>query len=210
MERHLKERLVGAVVIVIIGVIVIPWLLDGPDESATPLERSLNLPPQAESQGRRVTIPVGGSPQTPTAQPAPPPVTRVRPEAGSVRRPAEGADPAQTPPPRQPETAEKKPGEGATAGPTPDTPAVPPRPAADPGDGWAVQVGSFSQQANATRLRARLEEDGFKAYLSRVVTDAGTMHRVRVGPVADRAAADELVEKLSRAGQKGRVVPAAD
>ena len=198
-------------VIVIIGVIVIPWLLDGPDDSAAPVERSLSLPAQAESQGRRVTIPVGGSPEAPTAQPAPPPVTRVRPEAGSVRRPAESPESAESmATSREPDRPEPR------VSPTPapqsaERTAPPPeRKAAGPESGWAVQVGSFSQQDNATRLKASLAKDGFDAYLSRVVTDAGTMHRVRVGPVADRAAADELLERLAGAGQKGRVVPAAD
>ena len=32
MDRHLKERLIGATVLVVIGVWIIPWLLDGTDQ----------------------------------------------------------------------------------------------------------------------------------------------------------------------------------
>ena len=31
MDAHLKERLIGAVVLVVLGVWLIPWVLDGPD-----------------------------------------------------------------------------------------------------------------------------------------------------------------------------------
>ena len=74
-----------------------------------------------------------------------------------------------------------------------------------------VQVGSFSQAGNAETLRERLAGDGFEAFISRVATDAGTMHRVRVGPVGDRAEADRLLARLRQAGHAGaRVARAQD
>jgi len=36
-----------------------------------------------------------------------------------------------------------------------------------------------------------------------VVTDAGTLYRVRVGPVPDRAAADRLLVRVRAAGHAG-------
>jgi cell division septation protein DedD len=96
----------------------------------------------------------------------------------------------------------------------PQSPAAQPKPTAAPAQfasgGWAVQVGSFSQADNADRLRAQLERTGYTAFVSRAVTDAGTMHRVRVGPVEDKAAADRLHARLRTAGQQGRVVSLED
>jgi cell division septation protein DedD len=74
-----------------------------------------------------------------------------------------------------------------------------------------VQVGSFSQSANAQALQRRLEAEGFEPFVSRVVTDAGTMHRVRVGPVPQRDAAERLLARVRAAGHGGaRVVRAED
>lgn len=213
MERQLKERIVGATVIVAAGIILIPWLLDGSgrrDEG--PVEQTLTLPRQ-DGGTRSYTIPLdrpataarslpqaGGEPVAP------------RPDAGSVRRPdVQAAAPA-------------RPSAAAPSRPAPDAPDEPqpratqPKPAAAPAQavaqpasgGWAVQVGSFSQADNADRLRAQLERTGYTAFVSRAVTDAGTMHRVRVGPVEDRAAADKLQARLRTAGQQGRVVSLGD
>jgi len=72
---------------------------------------------------------------------------------------------------------------------------------------WAVQLGSFSDQANAEKLAAELRKKGFLAVISKLTTDKGQLHRVRIGPQADRAAAEAVVKKLAAAGEKGQVVP---
>lgn len=79
---------------------------------------------------------------------------------------------------------------------TPAAPASPP-PAAAPstaaaGVGFAVQLGAFANAQEATRLRDRARAAGFSAFVEQVPTDRGTLSRVRVGPVADRSAADAL------------------
>jgi DedD protein len=205
MERPLKERLVGAVVIVIIGVVFIPLFLDGPDESGRAVEQGLTLP--SASQGvRTVTIPVGRSADEPAPVPAPSSADPVapRPDAGSVKRPAANAStPAAAPSTAAPPAAAPAPSRSAPA-------PAPSRQAAPAAGDWAVQVGSFSQADNAERLKDKLVADGFQAYTSRVVTDAGTMHRVRVGPVPAREDAEGLLARLTRAGQKGRVVRTED
>ena len=106
-----------------------------------------------------------------------------------------------------------------TSAPTTSTPRPAPQPApvaqptpqAPVAEEWTVQVGSFSQADNARSLQARLKAEGFEAFVSRVATDAGTMHRVRGGPVPERADADRLLTRLRAAGHTGaRVVRAQD
>ena len=58
-------------------------------------------------------------------------------------------------------------------------------------------MGSFSQQANALGLRDRLKKSGYQASVQDVKAAGGTVHRVLVGPVSDRPAADKLREKLA-------------
>ncbi len=215
MERHLKERIVGATVIVALGIIIIPWLLDGPAQSPRPVERDIELPP-VEQPGRTYTIPLdpGAGPPVPVETGNGGQPVQARPGAGVVQRPSQD-DAAATPPSRTTEQPAQPPPRPA---PTPVQPApTQPAPAAPPPaerllqDGWTVQVGSFSQAANAQSLQAQLADEGFEVFVSRVATDAGTMHRVRVGPVPDRAAADRLLTRLRAAGHSGaRVVRAED
>jgi DedD protein len=62
-----------------------------------------------------------------------------------------------------------------------------------------VQVGAFSSADGARKLVRDLKAAGFSAYV--LAPAAGKkLHRVRVGPVADRAAADQLASKLKSRG----------
>lgn len=100
------------------------------------------------------------------------------------------------------------------AGGPPPQPATPPAPAsatrapAAAGVGFAVQLGAFAHADEATRLRDRARAAGFAAFVEQVQTDRGALHRVRVGPVPDRAAADALRGQVAgRLGVSGIVRP---
>ena len=71
---------------------------------------------------------------------------------------------------------------------------------------WAVQLGSFSNQTNAERLAADLRKKGYAAFLSKLQTDSGALHRVRIGPQNNRDSAEAIAVKLNSAGHKGQVV----
>ncbi len=72
--------------------------------------------------------------------------------------------------------------------------------------GFAVQLGAFSDAAEATALRDRLRGAGFAAFTETVDTDKGRLTRVRVGPVVDRTAADQLKAQVqSKTGVDGIV-----
>ena len=62
--------------------------------------------------------------------------------------------------------------------------------------GFAVQLGALSSEADASALRDRARAAGFIAFHQRVNTDRGAVWRVRVGPEADRAAADRLRDSV--------------
>lgn len=228
MNRQLKERIVGATVIVALGIIIIPWLLDGPAQSPRAVEQKLELP-RSDAPTRSYSIPldpaagrpvqIGGSEpeaagaaQAAGAAGAAGDDAATEPEAaapvGVIQRPAL-EDPA---PQRQPSSAPAEQPRQPPPRPAPQPAAQPePTPQAPAEESWTVQVGSFSQADNAAALRERLAGEGFKAFVSRVATDAGTMHRVRVGPVAERAEAEQLMARLRAAGHTGaRVARAQD
>lgn len=93
----------------------------------------------------------------------------------------------------------------------PAAPAPKPTETAKPaasGTGFAVQLGAFSNAADANALRDRARGAGFSAFVEQVRTDKGTLSRVRIGPVANRADADRLKTQVaSKIGVDGMVRP---
>ncbi len=94
------------------------------------------------------------------------------------------------------------------ASPEPAKPvAVPAAPAAS-SVGFAVQLGAFGKAEDANALRDKVRAAGFSAFVEQVRTDKGTLHRVRVGPVANRAEAENLKAQVaSKVGVAGMVRP---
>jgi cell division septation protein DedD len=73
-----------------------------------------------------------------------------------------------------------------------------PKPVAGSGK-YSVQVGAFSSADGARKLVGNLKAAGFSAYVL-APAPGKKLHRVRVGPVANRAAADQLASKLKSRG----------
>lgn len=73
--------------------------------------------------------------------------------------------------------------------------------------GYAVQLSAPSVETEALALRDRARGMGFSSFVQRVETDAGVRFRVRVGPVADRSAAEAMRDAVNgKLGTKGIVV----
>ena len=207
MDRSLKERVIGAVVLVAAVVLLVPVFLDGPANDNAEIQESIALPGQDASGSKQKTIVL----ERDRDQPVPAP--RNQAERDAQQKATE--EPATT---GQPQSSEPNPSE---PGPKKTTPAVKdPTPAVissrDAGSEppvesstgmWAVQLGSFSSAENANRLASGLRKEGFAAFLSQTTSGSKSLHRVRIGPQKDRAAAEAVAAKLSAAGHKGQVVP---
>jgi DedD protein len=72
--------------------------------------------------------------------------------------------------------------------------------------GFAVQLGSFGQVANAQKYAAELSNKGFAAFIRSGSTATGGVHRVYAGPRPSRDAAQQLASVLGNAGYRGIVV----
>lgn len=71
---------------------------------------------------------------------------------------------------------------------------------------WTIQLGSFSEKANANRLVTQLQSKGFNAFAEQDEFKKN-VHRVLIGPEVDRAIADQIVVKLqNQLNIKGIVV----
>jgi DedD protein len=217
MDQGLKERLVGAAVLVAIAVWLIPWVLDGPEADPETPGTSLQLPAAEEPMPMRTqTLRLGDAPE-PSVEPAATPPTATPASGASAELQPAAAEPAATegePTVVAADAAERvvpaaAPAPAATTPPKPAT--TPPKPAAAPaatGD-WVVQLGSFSAEANARRLAQQAGTYGYKAQVSSHKDGGRTLYRVRVGPQATRAAADAAASALRAHGiSDARVVPA--
>ena len=196
MDRALKERIIGAAVLVVFVVLVVPVFLDGPPQSGEIVSERVPLPGQAAEDETR-TVVLERDREEPVPVPAPVSQPQPQPERQQPAQATAKAEPESRP---EPEPEPK---------PAPAKPATQqPGPVADSPTGmWAVQLGSFGNQQNAERLAADLRKQGFAAFLSQLSTDSGELHRVRIGPQKDRESAEAMAERLAKAGHKGQVVP---
>ena len=198
MDRALKERLVGAIVLIVAAVLVVPVFLDGPADTTEQISERVTLPGQNEQPRQQQTIVLQRDRDQPVpvapAEPAPAPVAAV---AASEPEPADDPEPA----PQKSKAAVEKVVESA-----PSEPAHVERPAPESAGLWAVQLGSFSNRENAEKLAADLRQGGYAAFLSALFTGSGELHRVRVGPQKDRESAEGVASRLASAGHSGQVV----
>lgn len=202
MERATQERLVGAVILVLAVVAIVPAVLTGPKSApeSEPRETAMKsleieLVPAPPREDVMVPEPVASPPR-----PRPEAATGTVPAAPTGLPPAE----AQPSPPRAAEAPPPAPGQTATtAGPSPAQRAVAPAP--DPDAAWAVQLGAFSSRAAADKLVADLRRRGYPAFIVEYRAEGKVLHRVRVGPEQDRGRADSLAARLAKDGFKGNV-----
>lgn len=197
MERALKERIVGAAILVLFVVLVVPIFLDGPPPPTETVSHRLMLPGQDEQKTQTVVLDRNRKEPVPAASGADNSVKAVAPKPKVVpqvqREVAESVPtPEQKPEPRDDVPQKAK-------------PAVEAPPVSATGL-WAVQLGSFSNKPNAEKLAAELRKQGYAAFLSQLATDSGQLHRVRVGPQKDRDSAEAMAARLLQAGHKGQVV----
>src|SRR5210317_1879878 len=199
MDRALKERIIGAVVLVVFVVLVVPIFLDGPPEDGETISERVMLPGQEDQKSQTVVLDRNRTQPVPAATaPAPAPASqepaRQEPER---QEPAQEDDVAEEP---KPAVVQEKPAEKVAPQPAPAQ-------AASTTGMWAVQLGSFSNKENAEKLAADLRKQGYAAFLSQLATDKGTLHRVRIGPQKDREAAEATAARLLKVDIKGQVVP---
>jgi len=196
MDRPLKERIIGAIILVVFAVLVVPVFLNGPPEEGEIVSERVLLPGQEGQDVKTVVLDRERS--------DPMPVTN---------EPTDGVD-TKTPLVVDVETSipvEKIEAEPVAARveqePAPEPKPKTPTPAVSSTGMWVVQLGSFSNKENAEKLAAELRKQGYAAFLSQLTTSSGQLHRVRIGPQKDRESAEAMAARLLKVGHKGQVLP---
>ncbi|MEE8428304.1 MAG: SPOR domain-containing protein [Gammaproteobacteria bacterium] len=184
MEERIKQRLVGASVLVALAVIFIPIILEGPEEEFGPWGTKLPKPPAQELRGviKPLKLPEHGA-----AEPVRRIVLDTTPSSGQEKK---ANDKAATKHKvnRPADSGKGKQGSSRGSGPA----------AADKGlQAWVVQVASFHAEENAVRLRSRLREMGYTTFVEQLSSDPGSMFRVRVGPELKRSDAQSIRDRIA-------------
>jgi DedD protein len=178
MEVRVRERLVGALVLVAFVVLLVPAILTG--RGSAPSEPPAQLT-------RRVEVPLGDAvPEQEEQVLVPEPVADM-PAQRTLAESAVPAGPGSEPKDEEPRAVAPK-------SPAPPPQVVPQTPA------WAVQLGAFSNREKAERLVADLRKRRYSAFLLEYRASGQVLYRVRVGPEQDRARAEEIAARLAKDG----------
>ncbi len=172
LDKGLRQRMVGALVLVALAVIFLPMLFSREDQLQRVVVEAPAMPhaaPPPSAELEPVAVPqVADLPQEPVpgaAAPAP---------AAPVEAPAAVVEPAAVvdlaPPP-----VSRLDANGLAVS-------------------WSVQLASLSNRASAESLQQTLRGKGYNAYIRNVEG----MNRVFVGPVIERAEAERLRDQLTR------------
>lgn len=200
MEVRVRERLIGALVLVAVVVLLVPAILKGPAPEPAAEQRM--------AQTRRVEVPLGATAQAPVAEstvtddpPTPAEVPASLAEARTQVRAVPEDPPA--PPPAAAEPSRTPPPEPAPAAPTvakePRTRPTPTAPA-EATAGWAVQVAAFSTRSKADQVVADLRKRGYAAFVFEYRASGKVLYRVRVGPEQERDRAGAIAARLAKDG----------
>lgn len=217
MASKFQNRLVGAVVLVAVGVIFLPALLDGDKkynedqfasiplvpkpgdeqeiESIAPIEQTTT--PSTPSEGASEAMlseAVTGVEQPTATTPQPPTVIPVTPPE----------QPAPTPPVQQPTPTPEPP---AVVTPPVQPPAPPVQESTPPkGEAWVVQLGALKNAAKVEEIIAKMHFSGYPVYTVPARPVAGQVTRIYIGPSASKSELQAILPHLKElTGLQGEV-----
>ncbi|EMI0019985.1 cell division protein DedD [Proteus mirabilis] len=207
MASKFQNRLVGAVVLVAVGVIFLPTLFDGDKkynedqfasiplvpkpgdeqdiESIAPIEQTTT--PSTPSEGASeamISEAVTGveQPQVSTPEVSEPQVAPSTPVVEPPKVVNPPVEPPTTPPPAVSETTAPK------------------------GEAWVVQLGALKNAAKVEEIIAKMHLSGYPVYTVPARTVSGKVTRIYIGPNASKAELQAMLPRLKElTGLQGEV-----
>lgn len=210
LDKGMKQRMIGALVLVALAVIFLPMLfsredelrqvhVEAPQAPAMPSQPEVKVDPVSVPEPQPVPDETQQAPVVVDESTAPASAPR-QPITPSVQAPAQASVPA---------TAKPEPKAPASAAPaaTASKPVAGAAPSKIDVNGlpvsWSIQLASLSNRAGAEKLQQTLRSQGYNAY----IRAAGGLNRVFVGPLIERAEAERTRDVINRQNSlKGIVV----
>jgi DedD protein len=202
MDISLKQRLLGAAVLIALAIIFVPMFLSGSGPKQESETVSLQIPPAPDREFQTRVLPV--EPAAPTPSPATPSVEPAPAAPGDTLATVD-IPPRAEPPAAPTASTAPAPAPAAPAAATPDrtAPASPAAAAGIAANGrYFVHLGDYGNAKNADDLVAGLKRGGFVAFAEPSAFQGKQTTRVRVGPYADRAAAEAARLRIAGTGVK--------
>jgi len=140
LDRKLRKRIIGAIVLAAILVILVPEWLDGAGHKSR-YSQDVEIPEKPEFK------PIAGYMESPDSESTI--NKRIKSEESSVHA-------------------------------------------------WALQLGSFSKEANAEAMRDKLRAKGYASYVDVLKKPNRTTYRVRIGPELDKQQLEKIKVELSK------------
>lgn len=200
MNDVLKQRLVGALILVALGVVFWPIIFVEPGERGGAGEDRIPPRPQVDTTPVETPGMAGLRPSPEVARdqadderplltltPGSPPATAETTAASGATTASAHAAAAATPAPEtgsEAVTAEKKTRSEPPVKPVVDEQGIPVV--------WILRVASVSSEERAEQLRKRLLDLGHKAYTKKVKSGGKSLYRVYVGPKAEKAKLEKI------------------
>ncbi|MFJ3073301.1 SPOR domain-containing protein [Pseudomonas sp. NPDC087029] len=206
LDKGMKQRMVGALVLVALAVIFLPMLFTREDEMRqvrVEAPQAPAMPSLPEVKVDPVAVP---EPQPLPEEPQQPPVV-VNESSAPVATPSQPITPspqtqAQAQVQPKPQTPVPTPAPAAKAETRPAATPAPAATASAPSKidanglpvSWSIQLASLSNRAGAESLQKTLRSQGYNAY----IRSAGGLNRVYVGPLIERSEAERLRDVINR------------
>lgn len=186
MESGLKQRLVGAAVLVALAVIFLPMLVQGPAPDSGVSNVPLTMPPapRGDMETRDLPLVTPGDAPKGGAVGLAPTVPGDTPASLSTTATTTPSAPAAVPASTTTTTAAT-----TTVSPAQQAPATA-LPASAAGGDYAVTFGAYATQAAADTVIASLRSASLTAYREPTTSGGKPAWRVRIGPFATRAEAE--------------------
>jgi DedD protein len=229
MRRRARHRLIGASVLVVLGVVGFPLLFDTqprpvsvdiavdiPDRAtAKPLVDTSTPKPLSASAGldaKEEVVPDAKPEVKAEAKPKAEAKAEVKPETAMVAAAGAAAVAAVVPKAEtkpEPAKADAKPAskpETKTAEAKADAKPAKPSDSKDTSGRFVVQAGTFSDDAKLRETRSKLEKAGIATYTQVIEGKEGRRVRVRVGPFTKRDEADKMANKIKQLSLQPQVL----
>ncbi len=184
MNQHLKQRLVGATVLIVLGIIVLPMILDKP----------VSLEPEPEVTN--IELPYSRVEEKPEQTQTIPEEVIARYEQPEEK--PQASEPTKQKPAQKPAVVSQEKEKVPVPEIKPEIRPVEPPKKTEGSMQWAVQMGSFSSKENADRLVKRLKAQKFLAYFEDVDSNGKVIYRVRVGPFNSKIKTEKMKQKLDQ------------
>lgn len=179
MHRRLKERLIGAAVLVMLAVIFIPMILDDTSQTDTAITQS-NIPVRSDDEFNSRIVQISGTSES-DSQKGP----GISQENYAREIASEAVARVSTRPVEKEIDQQEKSAQDSIAK------------IEDVGlTAWVVQLGSFSNEKNANTLNDELRKAGFPSFVEPRKQGTKVIYRVRVGPELLRSDAQVLKDQL--------------